>query len=78
MCIDREQLDKGSCHQNAGLQKAEQAVLKSVRSRHYGFVDAVPPARERLRCARAFVSPWELPPHSTLVDKAAVRHVERC
>lgn len=90
VCIDWGQLDTGNCHQNADLQKVEQAVVKSAWSGHYGFVDAVPPAasigtrnqtgkKERLRRpAWGFVSPWELSPHSTLVDKAALRPVERC
>lgn len=89
MCIDWEQLDTGNCHQNADLQKAEQAAVKSAWSRQYGFVAAVNPsgaqcqtdaaAQDRLRRpAWAFVSPWELSPHSTLVHKAALSHVERC
>lgn len=90
MCIDWEQLDTGNCHQNADLQKVEQAVVKSTRPRPYGFVDAVPPpAALETRQTRqlrkdwgvpawAFVSPGELSPHSTLVDKAALHHVERC
>lgn len=44
MCIDWEQLDTGNCHQNADLQKVEQAMGKSKRPRQYGFVDAVPPS----------------------------------
>lgn len=89
MCIDWEQLDTGNCHQNADLQKVEQAVVKSTRPRQYGFVDAVPPAAletrqtQQLRkdCgipAWTFVSPGELSPHSTRLDKAALHHVERC
>lgn len=38
--IDWEQLYTGNCRQNADLQKVEQAVVKSVRCRPYGFVDA--------------------------------------
>lgn len=30
MCIDWEQLDTGYCHQNADLQKVEQALVKSA------------------------------------------------
>jgi len=87
VCIDWEQRNTGNCHQNADLQKVEQAVVKSARSRQYGFVDAVP---QRCwiadRCCssgnteasgRAFVSPWELSPHGTRVHKAALRHVDR-
>lgn len=44
VCIDWEQLNTGNCHQNADLQKVDQAVVKSVRSRQYGFVDAAPSA----------------------------------
>lgn len=40
MCIDWEQLDTGYCHQNADLQKVEQALAKSVWCMQYGFVDA--------------------------------------
>lgn len=40
MCIDWEQLDTGSCHQNADLQKVEQALAKSAPGARYGFVDA--------------------------------------
>lgn len=40
MCIDWEQLDTGYCHQNADLQKVEQALVKSVWCMQYGFVDA--------------------------------------
>lgn len=49
MCIDWEQLDTGNCHQNADLQKVEQAVVKSAWSRQYGFVDVVPPAALKTR-----------------------------
>lgn len=41
MCIDWEQLDTGNCHQNADLQKSEQALVRAKWSRQYGFVDAV-------------------------------------
>lgn len=75
MCIDWEQLYTRNRHQNADLQKVEQAVVKSATSGQYGFVDA---AQERLRrLARAFVSPRELSPHSTLAHKAALRRAER-
>lgn len=69
-------------------KKVVQAVVKLVWSRRYGFVDAVLPSgvqhqtdaaeQERLRRpAWAFVSTWELSPHSTWIDKAALLHVER-
>lgn len=89
MCIDWEQLDTGNCHQNADLQKVEQAVVKSAWSGQYGFVVCSSPggapnltdtaAKKRVRHpAWVFVSPWELSPQSTLADKAASLHVERC
>lgn len=64
-------------------------MVKSAWSRRYGFVVCSSPggarnqtdaaAKERLRRpAWVFVSPWELSPQSTLADKAALRHVERC
>lgn len=78
MCIDWEQLNTGNCHQNADLQKVEQTLVKSASSWQYGFVDAAQERLRRVSCpAWAFVSPWELSPHSTLVDNAALQHVER-
>lgn len=38
VCIDWQQLDTGNCHQNADLQKVEQAAVEPVWPRQYGFV----------------------------------------
>lgn len=75
MCIDWQQLDTGTCHRNAGLQKAEWWSLRGpgrIWIRSCGFLPAVDNA------ARAFVPPGELSPRGTLVHKAAPRHVEGC
>lgn len=62
MCIDWEQLNTGNCHQNADLQKVEQAVEKSAWSRQYGFVDAVPPAALETRQMLLHRKDWGVRP----------------
>lgn len=77
--IDWEQLYTGNCRQNADLQKVEQAVVKSVWCRLYGFVDAEQTDAAALRKDWDILClTWELSPRSTLKNKAALCHVERC